>query len=300
VLLIAGGEADPNVDSLVARAERRGIEARTLRVGAGTNPSLAWRFEDDRLTIDGDEVSPAGVFLRYDVFGHLADGRQATAYRANAWYTALQGWMLAHPGVRMLNRRYGGQMNKPFMLHLAARVGLRIPLTRVTNALDAVEREAAALGPLIAKPVTGGGYAQPFDALLAGTERRDGRSAAPAFVQRRMVPPEVRVYGVGEGASRRFVAFRVDSDALDYRVDDDSVVVHLPLSDVGAEVVGGLARLMDALEMDYGAADFKADPDTGALAFLEVNSAPMFAGFDAVSDSAVSDAILDFLTGPTA
>ena len=297
MLLIAGGETDPNVDSLVARVERRGMEARTLRVGHGTNPSLAWSFDDDRLLIDGYEASPAGVFLRYDVFGHLADGRRETAYRANAWYTALQGWMLAHPSVAMLNRRYGGQMNKPYMLHLAARTGLFIPPTRVTNELDAVEREAAALGPLIAKPLTGGGYAQPLEELLASTERRDGRSAAPAVVQRRMVPPEVRVYGVGMGARRRFVAFRVESDALDYRVDDDSRVVHLSLDQVGAEAVGGLGRLMDALEMDWGAADFKACPDTGRLAFLEVNSGPMFAGFDAVSDSAVSDAILDFLAG---
>ena len=297
MLLIAGGEADPNVDSLATRAEWRGIEARALRVGAGTNPSLAWSFDDDRLVIDGAEVNPAAVFLRYDVFGHLADGRQATAYRANAWYTALLGWMLAHPRVRMLNRDYGGQINKPFMLHLAQQTGLFIPPTRITNELDAVEREAAALGPLIAKPLTGGGYAQPLEELLASTERRDGRSAAPAFVQRRMVPPEVRVYGVGMGADRRYVAFRVESAALDYRVDDDSVVVHLPLEEVDADAVRGLGRLMDALEMDYGAADFKADPDTGRLAFLEVNSGPMFAGFDAVSDSAVSDAILDYLAG---
>lgn len=295
MLLIAGGEADANVGSIVAHAERRGIEARTLRVGAGTNPSFDWRFEGDRLAIDGDEVSPSAVFLRYDVFGHLADGRPATAYRANAWYTALQGWTLAHPQVRTLNRRYTGVMNKPFMLHLAARVGLHIPPTRITNELDALEREAAALGPMIAKPVTGGGYAQPLEELLASTERRDGRSAAPAFVQRRMVPPEVRIYGVGAGAGRRFVAFRVASEALDYRVDADSVVVHLPLEEVGAEVVAGLGRLMDALEMDYGAADFKADPDGGRLAFLEVNSGPMFAGFDAVSDGAVSDAILAWL-----
>lgn len=297
MLLIAGGEADPNVDSIITRAERRGFEARALRVGAGTNPSLAWSFDDDRLVIDGAEVNPAAVFLRYDVFGHLADGRQATAYRANAWYTTLLGWMLAHPQVRMLNRDYGGQINKPFMLHLAAHVGLFIPPTRITNELDAVERETAVLGPLIAKPVTGGGYALPLEELLASTERRDGRSAAPAFVQRRMVPPEVRVYGVGMGDSRRFVAFRVDSAALDYRVDDDSVVVHLPLEEVDADAVRGLGRLMDALEMDYGAADFKTDPDTGGLAFLEVNSGPMFAGFDAVSDGAVSDAILDYLAG---
>jgi hypothetical protein len=297
VLLIAGGDADPSVESIVARAERRGLETRTLRVGPGTNPSLVWSFDGDRLTIDGEEASPSAVFLRYDVFAHLADGRPETAYRAYAWYTALQGWLLAHPAVRMLNRGYDRPTNKPFVLHLAASVGLRIPATRITNEVDALEREAAALGPTIAKPLTGGGYAQPLEELLAGTERRDGRSAAPAFVQQRMVPPEVRVYGLGMGAERRYVAFRVESAALDYRADDDSVVVHLPLAEVDADAVSGLGRLMDALEMDYGAADFKALPDTGRLAFLEVNSGPMFAGFDAVSDSAVSDAILDYLGG---
>ncbi|MFL5384023.1 MAG: RimK family alpha-L-glutamate ligase [Longimicrobiaceae bacterium] len=297
MLLIAGGEVDSSINSIVARAERRGIEARTLLVGAGTNPSLVWSFEGDRLTIDEEESSPSAVFIRYDVFGHLADGRPETAYRAGAWYTALQGWMLAHPAVRMLNRRHDRVMNKPFILHLAAQVGLRIPSTRITNELDALEREAAGAGPMIAKPITGGGYAQPLEELLAATERRGGRSAAPAFVQQRLVPPEVRVYAVGTGARRRFVAFRVESAELDYRADDDSVVVHLPLSLVEAEALGGLGRLMDALEMDYGAADFKADPDTGRLAFMEVNSGPMFAGFDAVSDSAVSDAILDYLTG---
>ena len=142
MLLIAGGNADPSVESIVARAERRGLEARTLRVGPGTNPSLVWSFDGDRLTIDGEEASPSAVFLRYDVFAHLADGRQETAYRANAWYTALQGWLLAHPAVRMLNRRHDRVMNKPFMLHLAASVGLRIPATRITNVLDALDTTA--------------------------------------------------------------------------------------------------------------------------------------------------------------
>jgi hypothetical protein len=295
VLLIAGGDADPSVESIVARAGERGLETRVLRVGPGTNPSLAWSFDGDRLAIDGEESRPSAVFLRYDVFAHLADGRAETAYRANAWYTALQGWLLAHPAVRMLNRRHDRVTNKPFILHLAAQVGLRIPSTRITNELDALEREAA--GPMIAKPLTGGGYAQPLEELLGATERRDGRSAAPAFVQERLVPPEVRIYGLGTGPARRYVAFRVESAALDYRADDDSVVVHLPLEEVDADAVRGLGRLMDALEMDYGAADFKSVPGTGRLAFLEVNSGPMFAGFDAVSDSAVSDAILDYLAG---
>ena len=49
-----------------------------------------------------------------------------------------------------------------------------------------------------------------------------------------------------------------------------------------------LARATDALmrdlRMDFGAADFKTDPDTGELVFLELNTSPMFARFNQVSE----------------
>ena len=295
MLLIAGGATDPNVESILTRMRQRGFDGTALRMGPEQTPALTWDFRDDRLTVDGTEISPGAVFLRYDVFSVLADARPATQFRSQAWHLALHGWMLAHSNVRMLNRRYRGEANKAFILHLAQRLGLPIPITLVTNDLDGVERHAEKIGPMIAKPVPGGGYAQKVEELLEKTERRDGRSAAPAFVQQRLVPPEVRVYGVGAGGRRRYVAFRVESTELDYRVDNASRVVHLPPNEVDASSVAGLGRLMDALEMDYGAADFKADPDTGELRFLEVNSGPMFAAFDAASGFAVSDAILDWL-----
>lgn len=295
MLLLAGGQADFNLDSIVERACQRGIPAQVLRMGGERTPALTWDFQADRLVLDGHPADPGAVFLRYDVFSVLADSRAATQFRSQAWHITLHGWLLAHPGVRMLNRGYRGEANKPYMLEMARRVGLAIPRTLVTNEVDELERRAAEIGPMIAKPVPGGGFAQPVEELLGKTERRGGRSAAPAFVQERLVPPEVRVYGVGAGERRRFVAFRVESTALDYRADDDSRVVHLPLGEVDDAAVAGLGRLMDALEMDYGAADFKADPRTGDLRFLEINSGPMFSAFDAVSDFAVSDAILDWL-----
>jgi len=296
VLLIAGGEADPNVASALERMGQRGIAGQALLVGAA-NPALTWDYQADVLRIGGAEARPEAVFLRYDVFSTLADERPSVTFRAQAWFTTLHGWLMAHPGVRALNRRSTGGANKPHILHTARQVGLRIPFTLLTNELDVLEADAARLGPMIAKPVPGGGFAQDVRDLLEKTPRRDGRSAAPAFVQRRLVPPEVRVYGVGEGSTRRFVAFRVESDALDYRSDDDSRVVHLPIGEVDADAVAGLGRLMDALDMDYGAADFKTDPDDGRLTFLEINSGPMFSAFDQVSEFAVSDAILDYLAG---
>src|SRR5688500_14066772 len=103
MLYLCGGELDPNVAHLRNTLRRRRQAVRTLLVGAGSHPALHWDLQRDRLEIDGRGARPTAVFLRYDVFSSLADGRSETAYRAHCWYAALEGWLLAHPAVRMLN-----------------------------------------------------------------------------------------------------------------------------------------------------------------------------------------------------
>ena len=291
-ILIGGGEIDYSILGLLRRARERELPVIELLVGAESNPGLTWNVDADTLVLNGEEIRPGAGFLRYDVFNAMADPRPSVSFRATAWHITAHGWMLSHEDVRMLNRGYIGQSNKPFMLRTAANCGLTVPQTIITNDMEMLEQLQGADG-MIAKPVPGGGYTKLLADLLADTPRRDGRSAAPAFVQRRMVTPEVRIYGVGG----RFIPFAVISDQLDYRADENSRVELLPLDSVDPGVVAALARLMERLRMEYGAADFRTHPDTGELVFLEINSGPMFAGFDAVSDHAVSDAILDYLVG---
>jgi hypothetical protein len=286
-ILVGGGDIDYSILSLLRRARER-----ELLVGATGNPALTWDVEADTLVLNGQEIRPGAGFLRYDVFSAMADPRPSVSFRATAWHITAHGWMLAHDEVRMLNRGYTGQSNKPFMLRTAAQCGLAIPRTIITNDMAMLDGLPHPEG-MIAKPVPGGGYTKLLADLLADTPRKDGRSAAPAFVQRRMATPEVRIYGVGG----RFIPFHVISDQLDYRADADSRVEAMPLESVDPGTVAALARLMERLRMEYGAADFRTDPDTGELVFLEINSAPMFVGFDAVSNNAVSDAILDYLIG---
>lgn len=290
-ILIGGGEIDRSLVGLLRRARERELPVVELLIGASGNPALIWDVDADTLVLDGQEIRPGAGFLRYDVFNAMADPRPEVSFRAGAWHITAHGWMLAHRDVRMLNRCYTGQNNKPFMLRTAAECGLPIPRTLITNDMQMLDGLQGADG-MIAKPVPGGGYTKLLADLLAGTPRKDGRSAAPAFVQRRMATPEVRIYGVGG----RFIPFAVISDELDYRADANSRVELMPLENVDPATVAALARLMEALSMEYGAADFRTDPETGALVFLEINSGPMFAGFDAVSSHAVSDAILDYLT----
>ena len=65
----------------------------------------------------------------------------------------------------------------------------------------------------------------------------------PAIVQKRIVPPEVRIYVIGESA----FAFEVRSNSLDYRVNQDAELILLPEA---PEEVSMLRKLMQRLGMD--------------------------------------------------
>lgn len=287
-ILIAGGDVDHSLLSLRRRALTRGFDHVALLAGAGGTPTLTWDMQEDRLTLDGQEIRPSACFVRYDVFTHMADGDPESAKRASAWYAAVAGWLHVHPEVRILNRSFRGNNNKAYVLHLARQVGLEIPVTRISNDLDALEAWAGER-PLAAKPVQGGSHCREMADMLAVA--REATRAAPFIAQNRLVQPEIRLYRIGS----RFIAFDMRSEVLDYRTTNATQVVPRPLHEVPRELCDGLGRLMDLLEMDYGAADFKTDPDTGRLLFLELNSSPMFFGFDLVSGGAVSDAILAVL-----
>jgi glutathione synthase/RimK-type ligase-like ATP-grasp enzyme len=288
-ILVAGGDRDPNLSSLVATLERRGDELLFLQVGADHHPWILWDLPADRLVLDGREIRPRAAFVRHDVFTNLADKRPASAHRAFAWYTTVMSWIAAHEDVRYLNRRSFDQGSiKPYALYLARELGLAIPPTYITNRLASAEALAPGK-PKIVKPVNGGVHTKRLPDVVAATELRNGAAAAPAIVQTELVQPEVRVYGVGG----RFLAFAMESEELDYRENQSARVKLLP--EVPKGLQQPLARLMDRVGLQFGAADFKSDPETGELLFLEINTSPMFAAFDRVSNGAVSAAIAEFL-----
>jgi hypothetical protein len=291
-VLVAGGDRDPNLAALAATLARRGVPHHLLAVGTDHHPTVAWDLGADRLEIDGRAARPAAVFLRHDVFTHLADRRAASAHRALAWSTTVAAWIDAHPEVRCLNRGNGlrAAPAKPYQLRLAAECGLEVPETLVSNQLPAIETFLPGC-PKIVKPVAGGDHARRLDEALADAETRDAAAPAPAIVQRELVPPERRVFTV----AGRLLGFTVASEALDYRTDPATRVE--PWPKVPRKLGAALLRLMDALSLDFAAADFKTCPDTGRLLFLEINNGPMFAAFDRAADGAVTGALADFLAG---
>lgn len=288
-ILVAGGDQDFNLKALAETLARRGHGVLCLQVGADHHPWVSWELESGRLLVDGAEVRPDAAFLRYDVFTHLADRRPESAYRAAAWHTTLAGWLAAHEEVRWPNRAsYAFQTNKAHVLHLARQAGLDIPPTLVTNHLGEAARFQEDRGKIV-KPVNGGSTTRRLRDVAARTpSREDGVAASPAFVQSELVPPEIRIYGIGG----RHLAFAVESPHLDYRETQDCRVVP---TEVPAALAAGLDRLMARLGLDFGAADFKTDPETGRLLFLEINTGPMFGAFDLASKGAVTAALAELL-----
>jgi hypothetical protein len=287
VLLIAGGALDPNLQALADAAERLSAPWLDLRVHAGVSPAFHW---DLSTAMPGSNPScaapwgsllPRAAFIRQDVFAALSDPRPEVSQRASGWFTAVQGYLLAHPGIRSFNADISGTAyNKPAALLRAQAAGLRIPATWVSNDTALLRQRLSQ--PCIAKPVAGGGLCQTLDEALLGVEA--ACSAMPALVQPRLVAPELRVFMI---AAETF-AFEVRSPSLDYRALQDAEVIMAPVPPETA----ALRALMHALRMDFGAADFKTDPQTGELVFLELNTSPMFARFDWASEGKLAEAMV--------
>lgn len=288
-LLIAGGDEDPNLKTLLAAARRFKQSVYPLLIGRNSHPSITWEMNSDTLLIDGRRLEASAAFLRYDIFNALKSGRAAAQYRALSWHTTLSGWLGAHSEIRMFNRhnlRY--TTNKPLVLNLAQTCGLRIPDTVITNDFARL-REFEKNRRLIVKPVGGGGYCRSFEEIIEQTELKNEIAAAPAIAQNRLVSPEIRVYAVG----RKFFAFQITSEELDYRTTPKCQIEYL--ESFADKITGGLGKLLDALGLDFAAADFKTCPQTGELIFLEVNTSPMFTAFDSAAKGRLSEAMIKFL-----
>lgn len=287
MLLIAGGEFDPNIVCLLRAARKLRRLHLPLLVGASRSPVLTWEMPTDRLWIDQKRIRPTAAFIRHDVFGNMRDERQETAYRAFAWYSTVAAYIDAHPEIRSFNRKHDGGL-KPHQLHLAREVGLEVPWTLVTNDVTRLRREAKRRR-LVTKPVNGGEYCQKLADVLPGTEVRGSAAPAPAIVQEELVQPDVRIFRIGT----HYLSFTIAHRGLDYRTTEDAVVTQNVSIDTSIQ--RRLEHLTDELGLDYAAADFKADPVSGRLKFLEVNSAPMFLAFDAAAKGKLARALLDHL-----
>lgn len=288
-LLIAGGDVDPQLVRLLKRAASKGVAVHCLLTGESGSPRLHWDIHRNQLFDSGNVVDADAAFIRQDVFAYLRSQDQQDSAIAREWFVSVAGWLMATPAIRLFNRQFlaCGAVNKPYVLRLALEAGFKVADTYVSNDMAAMNALCDA-GEWITKPVTGGSYCQPLEpGAESGEGSGTGLLAYPQIVQQRLVSPELRVFRVGN----QWFGFRVISEALDYRA---SAKTRIELTEAPGELIEKMAVLSDRLGLTFAAADFKTDPQTSELQFLEINTNPMFAGFDQIARGAVCDAMLDY------
>ncbi len=290
MLLISGGEHDPNIAHLLEITRKRKIPTSKILFGPNKHPSIHWDIQANRLLLDGLQLEPSAAFLRYDVFNHIADAREQTAFRAHAWYAAVAGWIASRADIRTFNRNGESNVLKPSILRMALDIGMDVPRSLVSNDVKRIKIDAGSdFGKWIAKPACGGEYTQVLDDLIGNVAQRGGAAPAPAIIQERLISPDVRIFRVG----KEFLAFTIKSKEIDYRIDSEcklSAIASLP-----KRLTRQLKHLTDRIGLDFAAADYKTCADTGKLKFLEVNTAPMFVAFDRAAKGSITDAMVHFL-----
>lgn len=285
-LLIAGGDTDPQLVRLLKRAAARGVAAHTLLTGQSGSPCLQWDIQQNRLLDQGKEVQVTAAFIRQDVFAYLQTKNSQDSAWAREWFVTVAGWLMSNPEIKVFNRPFlsHGPVNKPYVLHLALQLGLPVTPSFVSNDLEFMY-DLTQQGDWIRKPVTGGSYCEVLEVVKG---RKNRITPYPRIIQKQLAQPEIRIFRVGE----QWFAFKVISEALDYRVAKDT---RLEQTEVPSELREKMQQLADILGLTFAAADFKTDPETGELQFLEINTNPMFIGFDQAAGGSLCDAMLSQL-----
>lgn len=254
------------------------------------SPNIEWKFNEDILLLNKKEIKPSYIWLRQDVFQE----KHQNLIRGKRWHHFMQGWLLVHPEVKVINRKWLNRFgNKMFNLSLAKKLGFDIPKTNITNNLQIMESILEKQKSII-KPIDNG-YCEPLKDILEKLKEQEIYSSniapSPAFIQEKLYAPEIRIYWI----NGELISFKIKCDSLDYRkVSSNNIEVkQVSTTSFDNNLLQKIAKLMAILELDFAAIDFKYNKEK-KLHFLEVNDFPMFSYFDRVCVHKISDKIIEF------
>lgn len=287
-ILIIGGDSDHNILRLVLRCNQLGLSFRAILVGKSNTPEVTVDIDSAALIVDNERIEAKSVFIRPNVFEYLETKDQNSFYKAEAWFGLFIGWMLANPEVKFFNRRYyhRNAVNKLETLLNAKKYGIPIAKTFFSNSKTLIN-EKAAEQKWIEKPVEGGAYTRK---LVKAPVQNGSENVliGPVTIQEELVFPELRIFRAGDSS----ISFKVSSDSLDYRESNNT---KLELVETPEKLKKPFMELTESMGLEFAAADFKTHQQTGELHLLEVNSGPMFTGFDRNSDGRLTKSMLDWL-----
>jgi glutathione synthase/RimK-type ligase-like ATP-grasp enzyme len=312
---------DPTVDVVQDRLVELGQPV--VRLDTGTFPhetQLTSRWQDGRLATvlhaGGDDIDVSSLrsiwYRRPGEFGFVPSMTPNTrAFATAEARQAFSGALLTSPATWM-NRPDAESVAslKMLQLEIAARRGLTIPETLVTNDPDQARAFLGSEGPgeeTIYKRLaamllwTEDQRLTAFETEKvdpAARERLDAVAVTPCLFQR-YVPKQYEIRATV--VSGQVIAARVDSQesssaAVDWRADPDLAWHPYTLP---PDVEQAVIDVVDDLGLLFGAVDLIRRPD-GGYTFLEVNPSGQWAWFDDEITFRIRDAIVQLLTTPEA
>lgn len=210
---------------------------------------------------------------------------------------AIQGlWLSLDAEWINVPRRDEDASRKAWQLDVARSVGLTVPRTLITTDPEAartfIDREG--VDRMIYKPFQGSEDAWRETRLLKleELEKIDAVKYAPVIFQEYIEATcDLRVTVVGE----QIFAAAIDSQKAAYRVDFrmDMNVAITPTT-LAPETEMGIRKLMKALDLTYGAIDFRRRPN-GEEVFLEINPAGQWLFVEDQTGQPIGKAVADCL-----
>lgn len=290
-VVLVGSPQDEHVAALDRRLHQEGAE--TLILDTLSFPDDARVSLTEALggiAVDGQELErPGAVYVRglhahplafgVDASEAMDDDWRATliAFREKA--TLLQGLLgrWEAMGVPFYNPPSSDWRSvKPVQLALLEQAGLPVPETLWSNDPVAVRRFAAERR-VAYKPVAGGAETRELRPEDLTGEHMSALAAAPVTFQELLPGEDLRVY-VLEGEV--IASVRILSSALDFRQHELNVhPIALP-----DELACACVKAARVIGLRWTGMDLKRDAH-GVFRFLELNSSPMFLGFDAQADT---------------
>jgi glutathione synthase/RimK-type ligase-like ATP-grasp enzyme len=282
---------DPTADAVIGVLQERGARVarldlsyfpRRLVVTAsdfGAGRRVVVRHGDRELDLSG----VSGLWYRRPTAFDFGSGLSpAEEQRARDEATHGVGGILRALGCLWVNRpdREAVAGLKPYQLHVAKRLGMRVPRTLFTNdPAEVAALLAACGGPIVYKPLSGGilhypgGFPTGLLTTVVGDELGEHldrvRHTMGIFQEYIEKAYEVRLTVIGNTYFP--VAIRSQEDPAT-RVDWRAVgrTVYGDFQPVPAKVVQQVQSLLETLDLPYAAVDFIVTPD-GEYVFLEVN-----------------------------
>ncbi|MEU6332768.1 ATP-grasp ribosomal peptide maturase [Streptomyces sp. NPDC047049] len=315
VLIVAAADDWPT-DRVVVELEARGVEVfrmdttdfpQRLTLGARIDQGQAWtgEFTTEHRTVELSRVG--AVYYRAPGAFRFPEGMSGPEERfAAAQARAGLGGVLSALECRWVNHptALARAEFKPVQLAAARACGLTIPPTLITNRPDDVRAFAAGLADdIVCKPVASpvliedGQLKSVYTRIVSAADLDDLRgidSTAHLFQAWVSKDYEVRLTVVGRKMFAAAIHAGSDAAHEDWRSDYGSLTY--TTTTVPEPVAVGMLRLMDRLQLRYGAADFVVDPD-GRWTFLEVNPCGQWDWIQGATGLPIAEAIADELQG---